>query len=702
MDADRSGLPDEVTVALGKHVGAIDPAGNEFVAEYIFPREKLLAALTEHKVRTNKDGTYITRPMLRDGIRGDQNAGAWRLIPVDIDELQPGEVPALLRWAEESKLAGCLATTFSHSPKQPKVRLWFFASRDIEASEHAFVHRALTRMVPFKTDPCMNKPSQPVFLPACPPEGKGDAFSRVMEGDPLDVDRLLEGYRGEIEEEQRKRAERISGAKTGVRQAGGLIDYFNSNFDLSEFLEHHGYRRKGRNRYISPASKSGRAAVVLYEHAVVSFHDPEHDPLAVRNEYAQAIMLDSFAAFCKLEHQDDFKAAFAGALKWARKQGWSDSAVPEAKKSDAPSAPLILFNALDIFGNLRPQDMLVEGILDKGSVVICAGDSNSGKTTIMQLLALQIARGEPFAGKRVKQGRVLWIAGEDMENAKYRTVAMCEEYGIDPQTLGDELLLLPQPVAVLDEASMAALRDAVEQRVGAGAEFAAIVVDSKSVNWGGVDENSNDENAAFIYAVRKHLVEPFGRPAVLITHHLTKQREKEVRSSRGGGALINNADHEWRFDMNQDARLSAMEPGSKVRMERWAQIRFSIKTATLPAKKFPQLQNNFGDMPRISVAEPVNQYNKSMKQLQADTEQREALRALASLKDQKKPYGLSHIAAELNWVDANEKPDYRKVKRILDDALTQKLVTPAKQGKGYEITKAGRDYFNDNISESDS
>ena len=679
-------------VALGAHVGAVEP-GTDFEPSVEFTREKLVEMLTQHRPRARKDGPYITRPMGGNGTRSDSNALPWRLVPVDVDELHPSEFPALVRWCEESKIAGCLATTFSHKPEQPKVRIWFFASRDITAPEHAFVHQALERLVPFKLDPCMLKPSQPAFLPSCPTENINEAHSAVMQGEPLDVDLLLDSFRDEIEEQTRRRAERAQGgAGTGVRQPGGLLDYFNQNYPLRELLEKHGYKRKSHNRYIAPSSKSRRAAVVLYERSVISFHDPAHDPIARRNKYGQAMVLDSFSALCILEHADDFKAGFNGALKWSRAQGWVDTGASAASASSpAPSAPPpMLLNPEELYSNLKPQDMLIEGILDSGAVVIVAGDSNSGKTTVTQYLALQVAMGQPFGTHRTRAGRVLWIAGEDMDNAKYRVVAMCEEYGIDPRSIGDQMLLLPQPVAVLHPESMEALRVGVEQRCGEGAELALVVIDSKSVNWGGTDENSNDENAQFILAVRKHLIDPFGKPAVLITHHLTKQKEKEARSSRGGSALINNADHEWRFEMNQEAHLSAMLPGSKVRIERWAEQRFLIKTVELPKTKFPHLLNNFGEMPRVSIAEPVNQYNRSMKQLQLDADLRAVLMSMERLRLSGKPCGQSHVAADLNWADGKGAADYRKVKRILDRAVEQKLAL--REGKEYALTPAGIEY----------
>lgn len=681
-------------VAVGKDVGCIEP-GKGFEPRVEFEQPALLELLMKHEVRSKKDGRYLCRPMGGDGVRSDANAQSWRLIPVDIDELHTTDVPPLIKWCEDSDLAGCLVTTFSHRADHPKFRIWLIASRLIEANEHAWVHRALASMVPFKLDPCMLKPSQPVFLPAVPAEAADAAYARMLMGAPLDVDRLLSSYRKEMEEWQRARADREKGMGVGVRTPGGLIDYFNKNFDLASLLDKHGYKKKSRNRYIAPGSQSRRAAVVLYDDTVVSFHEPGHDPLAVRNKVGEAILLDSFGAFCKLDHSDDFKEAFNAALRFARSKGWTDPVAPggttQSQQPSAPPPPLYLFNPDDLYKNLKPQDMLVEGVLDQGTVVIASGDSNSGKTTVLQLLALQIALGANFGSHRTKQGRVLWIAGEDMENAKYRTVAMCEEYGISAPSVGDNLLLLPQPVAVLQKESMEGLRNAIEQRVGGGAEFVLIVLDSKSVNWGGIDENSNDENAAFISAIRSSLVDPFGRPSIIVTHHLTKHKEKEARSSRGASSLINNADHEWRFEMNQDAKIVAMRPGSKVRLERFPEQRFGVKVVELPKSKFAQLANNFGDMPRVSIAEPVNTYNRSMRALQQDSDIRAVLIALATLTDQQKPNGSSHIAAELGWASEDNKPDYRKVKRVLDKSVEQKLVDL--DGKLFKINGAGRDYI---------
>jgi hypothetical protein len=244
---------------------------------------------------------------------------------------------------------------------------------------------------------------------------------------------------------------------------------------------------------------------------------------------------------------------------------------------------------------------------------------------------------------------------------------------------------------------MLALHDTIRERIGQH-DLSLVIIDSKSVNWGGKDENSNDENAQFVAAVRKFLIAPFGQPAAVVTHHLTKQRDKEARTSRGGSALINNADHEWRFEMNQDAKISAMMPGTKVRMERWGDIKFAIKVVGLPESKLPQLRNNFGEMPRVSIADPVNQYARSMKQLQTDIETRQVLSALHTLAQSSAVApGTSAVAQVLGWTDKDGEPDYRKVKRLLEIAVKQKLAD--KKDKLFVVTEAGERFITEDLAD---
>lgn len=128
MSTVQAVLEDQFSVSYGKHVGAVSPDSGEFQPQVTVSRNKLIKMLTEHRVRRNKEGPYIARPMGGDGTRSDANAQPWQLIPIDIDELPPAEVPMLLKWCAASNLSGILVTTFSHTPEHPKCRLWLFVA----------------------------------------------------------------------------------------------------------------------------------------------------------------------------------------------------------------------------------------------------------------------------------------------------------------------------------------------------------------------------------------------------------------------------------------------------------------------------------------------------------------------------------------------------------------------------------------------
>jgi hypothetical protein len=243
-------------------------------------------------------------------------------------------------------------------------------------------------------------------------------------------------------------------------------------------------------------------------------------------------------------------------------------------------------------------------------LVLVTGRSNSGKTTILQYLALCVATGRNFDVHECSQGPVLWIAGEDAYNARLRLGGMCLQYGIDIDMLQrtGSFFIVPEAVKILDKASMKRFRKGVKKYVGANARFALVCVDSKSTCWGGENENSNDETAWFLEELRD-LGTEFGKgdhgASMLLTHHLSKGsgEDGDEPTARGASALINNIDNEWRCAMNATSTIAKMEPGSKLRIARWKEIRFGIGVYQIPEEAYPRLRNRRGDMPKISIVE---------------------------------------------------------------------------------------------------
>lgn len=60
----------------------------------------------------------------------------------------------------------------------------------------------------------------------------------------------------------------------------------------------------------------------------------------------------------------------------------------------------------------EPREFLVENLLFEGSVNIAVGDSGLGKTALLLSLGVAVASGNPFLGRQVAQGPVLFVDGE--------------------------------------------------------------------------------------------------------------------------------------------------------------------------------------------------------------------------------------------------------------------------------------------------
>jgi hypothetical protein len=512
--------------ARGPHVGAVVEADG-FEPSVELPEGEFVKLLTTHVESEKKNGPYICRPMGGDGRRSDANAEEWPLFPADIDALLPGDVEKLDEWLSQQGLHAILNTTFSHSSEAPRLRVWIFCSRDVSPAEHPILHHALLPVFEgFKLDVCTAKPSQPIFLPSCPPEKKPMAFARHYPGKPLDIDAVLAGFREVIEEREQERKSHAKQAKTGVRSLPD-IDYFNRNFDeIHDVLVSSGYKSRSKNRYCSPGSASGRAAVIYYPELqrVVSYHEPEHDPLATRDKFGRALLNDPFAVVCALKCAGDFKAAYNFAKTWSQQHGFKE------EQKVAPLPPIV--SEMNIETGMAPRAFLVRPVFEKKSVYVCTGESNAGKSTILQLLGHCIVRGTPFGPCEVpNRGRVLWIAGEDSYNSRLRVAGMLQHY----QTpRNPDYHLLPGVIQVLNPDSIESLHRMIEQAMGEEAEIAAFFLDSKAVLWGGQDENNNSEASQFMATLRHEMVERYGA-SVFLLHHLTKKSKDPAaeQSARG-------------------------------------------------------------------------------------------------------------------------------------------------------------------------
>ena len=181
---------------------------------------------------------------------------------------------------------------------------------------------------------------------------------------------------------------------------------------------------------------------------------------------------------------------------------------------------------------------LVKGILGFGMMALLYGASGSAKTLIALSLALHVALGREWCGRRaVKKGFVAYVAPEGGHSVHLRFHAWCRHHGLDPSD--DTLPFRTVPVRVDLCKSDADLKEIIANIKAAETDLGPcilVVVDTVSRALDGGDENSPADMGNFV-ANCDRMREATGA-TVLGVHHTPKEGD----SPRGHTCLKNGSE----------------------------------------------------------------------------------------------------------------------------------------------------------------
>ena len=134
-------------------------------------------------------------------------------------------------------------------------------------------------------------------------------------------------------------------------------------------------------------------------------------------------------------HAEDLKVKIHNAYRYAQEA--PGKLTPEAlgfevvadSAPKAPAAPQTetseLLHPADVtLDSILASDYLIKGVLEKQSNAVLFGHWNVGKTFVVLDMAAAIATGERWFGKRVRQGRVLYLGYEGIRAMKKRMLAL--------------------------------------------------------------------------------------------------------------------------------------------------------------------------------------------------------------------------------------------------------------------------------------
>ncbi len=231
------------------------------------------------------------------------------------------------------------------------------------------------------------------------------------------------------------------------------------------------------------------------------------------------------------------------AIDGARRKGWTPAAPPAPNFDHAPAptpsdptpqaSAWRVQTAADFTADFVAPEYIVDGIVQRGRVYTLTAPTGSGKTAAMLYAATCLATGSQFCCREVEQGDVLFMAGENPDDVRARTIATMEFHKINPANC--RLHFIAGTFSI--RADLERLREEAARLP----DLKLVVIDTFAAYFDGDDENSNVQALDFARLVRKIAAFP-SKPAVIMPAHPVKNARRDNLSPKGGSSLLNEVD----------------------------------------------------------------------------------------------------------------------------------------------------------------
>lgn len=206
----------------------------------------------------------------------------------------------------------------------------------------------------------------------------------------------------------------------------------------------------------------------------------------------------------------------------------------------------------------------IKHVVPSESMGVIFGGSGTFKSFIALDMALHVAHGLPWLGRRTEEGPVLYIAAEGGAGLWRRIEAWHRARRIKWQ----QAPVFVVPIAV--DLAQDALR-VVEAAKAAGVTPSLVIVDTLSQTFSG-EENSANEVAAYLRELGL-MFRATWQAAVCVVHHSGHQATERPR---GSSAIRANVDWMMGVFRDQDAMLATVECHKQKDGERFADVSFSL------------------------------------------------------------------------------------------------------------------------------
>ena len=210
------------------------------------------------------------------------------------------------------------------------------------------------------------------------------------------------------------------------------------------------------------------------------------------------------------------------------------------KKADDELRRFRFLSVGELYSNSGPTDWLVTSYLDKGSLAMIFGQTETLKSFAVIDIGLSVATGSDWHGNSVGQGTVFYICGEGQKGIARRVKAWELHNGIGLEKA--PFFVSNRPAQFLDDTSAREVVRAVNQLRDHNGNPVLVIIDTLNRNFGPGDESSTADMTAFVHIVYTYLCLQYGC-TVLIVHHTG---HKELDRARGASALRAALDWEYK------------------------------------------------------------------------------------------------------------------------------------------------------------
>lgn len=205
-----------------------------------------------------------------------------------------------------------------------------------------------------------------------------------------------------------------------------------------------------------------------------------------------------------------------------------------APPQDATKFPIVWVQDAKLKLDSRP---IVKGMIEPGAFIVIYGPSGSGKSFFTADIAQHIATGQPWRGRKVQKGLVVYVASEAGASILKRFVGW-RDNRMGESTEHIPLAILTRGPDLMNQVQIALLCDQLAQlQEECGLPLALVVFDTLSRSMPGADENST-EDMSMAVNVADYIRERFDAAAAYV-HHTGKDSTK---GPRGAYALYAAAD----------------------------------------------------------------------------------------------------------------------------------------------------------------